>query len=211
MLNCHRVLVLAPHTDDGELGCGGTMARLVEEGKTIYYVAFSICEDSVPEGFAPEILLAEVHKATAFLGIPSANLTVHRYRVRTFPQHRQEILEDLVRLRAELDPDLVFMPSWHALHQDHKTICDEGLRAFKRTSCLGYDLPWDMVTFNSTAFVRLEERHVHKKIEALKCYASQQARNYVDGRYMEGLARVRGGQIDAEFAEAFEIMRLVVH
>ncbi len=44
-----KILVLAPHTDDGELGCGGTIVRLIDEGQDVYYVAFSICEESVPE------------------------------------------------------------------------------------------------------------------------------------------------------------------
>src|SRR5882672_12655752 len=49
-----RALVLAPHTDDGEFGCGGTMARLVEAGADVRYVAFSIATKSLPDGFAPD-------------------------------------------------------------------------------------------------------------------------------------------------------------
>ncbi len=51
-----RVLVLAPHTDDGEFGCGGTMARLVEAGAEVRYVAFSIATKSLPPGFPPDTL-----------------------------------------------------------------------------------------------------------------------------------------------------------
>ena len=65
-----RALVLAPHTDDGEFGCGGTMARLVEAGCEVRYVAFSIATRSLPEGFAPDTLAREVREATAELGIP---------------------------------------------------------------------------------------------------------------------------------------------
>ncbi|MDQ1318334.1 MAG: hypothetical protein QG588_1994 [Candidatus Poribacteria bacterium] len=209
MLNCSTVLVVSPHTDDGELGCGGTITRMIEEGKELYYVAFSICEDSVPEGFPKNILEVEVKKATATLGIKLENLIIKKYRVRTFPDVRQNILEDLVQLREQLKPDLVFMPSLHALHQDHKTTAEEGLRAFKRASCFGYDFPHDMIQFNNTAFIILEKHHIQKKIEALNCYESQRSRKYVDDRFLEGLARVRGCQIHEEFAEAFEVMRLV--
>src|SRR5690348_10325456 len=83
-----RVLVLAPHTDDGEFGCGGTMARLVEAGADVRYVAFSIATRSLPEGFAPDTLAREVREATTELGIPEANLTVHDFDVRTFPDRR---------------------------------------------------------------------------------------------------------------------------
>ena len=106
-----RVLVLAPHTDDGEFGAGGTMARLVEAGADVRYVAFSIATRSLPDGFAPDTLAREVREATAELGIPEANLTVHDFDVRTFPMHRQDILELLVELWEEWRPDAVFQPS----------------------------------------------------------------------------------------------------
>ena len=102
--------MLAPHTDDGELGCGGTMARLVEAGCEVRYVAFSIATRSLPEGFPPETLAREVRDATAELGIPVANLTVHDFDVRTFPDHRQEILELLIGIWNDWEPDLVFQP-----------------------------------------------------------------------------------------------------
>ena len=95
-----RALVLAPHTDDGEFGCGGTMARMVEEGVDVRYVAFSIATRSLPPGFAPDTLAREVREATAELGIPEAQLAVHDFEVRTFPEHRQEILELLIALGA---------------------------------------------------------------------------------------------------------------
>ena len=58
------ILILAPHTDDGELGCGGTIHKLTQLGKKVIYVAFSTCEESVPEGFAPDVLTHEVKAAT---------------------------------------------------------------------------------------------------------------------------------------------------
>ena len=100
-----RVLVLAPHTDDGEFGCGGTMTRLVEGGAEVRYVAFSIATRSLPEGFPPDTLAKEVRAATAELGLSEEALTVHDFDVRTFPEHRQEILELLVAL---LSPDVVW-------------------------------------------------------------------------------------------------------
>src|SRR3954464_8981397 len=105
-----RVLVLAPHTDDGEFGCGGTMARLVDAGADVRYVAFSIATRSLPEGFPPDTLAREVREATAELGIPADNLTVHDFDVRTFPQRRQDILEILVGLWEDWHPDAVFQP-----------------------------------------------------------------------------------------------------
>src|SRR5262249_56230882 len=100
-----RVLVLAPHTDDGEFGAGGTMARLVEGGAEVRYVAFSIATRSLPAGFAPDTLAREVREATAELGIAPENLTVHDFDVRTFPAHPQPLLELLVALWEGWRPD----------------------------------------------------------------------------------------------------------
>lgn len=203
------VLVLAPHTDDGELGCGGTICRLIEEGKSIYYVAFSICEESVPEGFPSDALEKEVKLATSCLGIKPENLILKKYPVRKFLDSRQEILEHLIQIRRMVQPSLVFMPSSHSLHQDHKTIYEEGMRAFKHHTCLGYDLPWDTISFSTTAFFKLEQRHVDKKLEAMRYYETQNFRTYCDGEFLKGLARVRGAQIAVPFAEAFELLRVI--
>jgi LmbE family N-acetylglucosaminyl deacetylase len=96
-----RALVLAPHTDDGEFGCGGTMARLVEADCDVRYIAFSIATKSLPEGFAPDTLAREVREATREIGIPEGKLTVHDFEVRTFPQYRQDILELLIAVWEE--------------------------------------------------------------------------------------------------------------
>jgi len=129
--NFKTILVLAPHTDDGELGCGGSIVRFLEEGKEVYYVAFSTAEDSVPEGFPRNILEIEVREATKILGIPSSNLIIYKFQVRKLNYVRQEILEELVKIKREINPDLVFIPSPNDLHQDHQTVAMEGMRAFK--------------------------------------------------------------------------------
>ena len=136
----NNILVLAPHTDDGELGLGGTISKLIELGKKVTYVAFSTAQQSVPEGFPKDILKTEVKKATAQLGISPENLIIYNYEVRKLGYVRQEILEELIRLKKANSFDLVFIPSLHDIHQDHTTIAQEGLRAFKNTTLLGYEL-----------------------------------------------------------------------
>jgi LmbE family N-acetylglucosaminyl deacetylase len=202
-------LVLAPHTDDGEFGCGGTMARLVEAGCEVHYLAFSIATRSLPEGFAPDTLAREVREATAELGIPSSCLHVHDFDVRTFPEHRQEILEILVGLWEELRPDIVFQPSNHDVHQDHQTVAQEGLRAFKRTTVLGYEIPWNNLDFSYGAHLKLERRHVERKIAAVERYASQQHRRYANAEYIWNLANVHGTNVNVDHAEVFQVYRLV--
>ena len=202
------VLVLAPHTDDGELGCGGTISKFLQEGCEVSYVAFSTAEESVPEGFPKDVLKTEVRNATAVLGIKPGNLMVFSYKVRKLNYVRQEILEDLIRIRNDRHYDMVFMPSAHDIHQDHSTIAQEGLRAFKNTTILGYELIWNNLTFNTQCFVKLDEEHVNIKIKALKEYHSQGKRDYLSDDFIRSLARSRGVQVGCEYAEAFEVVRL---
>jgi LmbE family N-acetylglucosaminyl deacetylase len=205
-----RALVLAPHTDDGEFGCGGTIARLVEAGAEVHYVAFSTASRSLPPGFPADTLAQEVQASTARLGIDPSRLTVHDFEVRTFPSVRQDILEGLVTLNAELQPDMVLMPSLGDIHQDHETIAREGLRAFKRTTVLGYEIPWNCFQFRQQAYVSLEPHHLDAKVEALACYASQQHRNYANEEYIRNIARTHGIESGRELAEVFEVYRWVL-
>jgi len=204
-----RVLVLAPHTDDGEFGCGGTMARLVEAGAEVRYVAFSIATKSLPEGFPPDTLAREVREATTELGIPESQLTVHDFEVRTFPQSRQEILEVLIELWEEWQPEVVFQPSVHDIHQDHQVIAAEGLRAFKRTTILGYEIPWNNFDFSYQWYFALDREHVERKAAALAKYASQRHRRYSDPEYIWNVARTHGINVNREYAEVFEVYRVV--
>jgi N-acetylglucosamine malate deacetylase 1 len=204
-----RVLVLAPHTDDGEFGCGGTMARLVEAGAEVRYVAFSIATKSLPEGFPPDTLAREVREATTELGIPESHLTVHDFEVRTFPQSRQEILEVLIELWEEWQPEVVFQPSVHDIHQDHQVIAAEGLRAFKRTTILGYEIPWNNFDFSYQWYFALDREHVERKAAALARYASQRHRRYSDPEYIWNVARTHGINVNREYAEVFEVYRVV--
>jgi LmbE family N-acetylglucosaminyl deacetylase len=204
------VYVLAPHTDDGELGAGGTISKLIENGANVYYFAFSTAEASVPEGFPKDILKTEVINATTKLGIPTQNVVIYNYEVRKLNYARQEILEDLIKHRKELIPDLVLMPSLNDIHQDHSAIAQEGLRAFKNTTILGYELIWNNLTFDTTSFVRLEQKHIQAKCDALKEYKSQGIRDYMSEEFIFSLAKIRGVQIGAEYAESFEVVRWVM-
>lgn len=212
MNNFKKILVLAPHTDDGELGCGATIAQLAEQGAEVHYVAFSLSRASVPKGFPDDILATEVIEATSKLGIKPEHVTVHDFPVRKLNYHRQEILEILVKMKRELNPDLIFMPSLEDVHQDHETVAREGLRAFKSKTILCYELVWNTIVSKLTSFNAVEEKFLEKKIEALSCYKSQLAKNtdYLDKEFLYSLARVRGGQIGQKYAESFEVLRWVM-
>ena len=205
-----RLLVLAPHTDDAELGCGGSICRLLEEGVEVYVAAFSTAETSLAPNVPKDALKNEFFKAMALLGIEKNALFVHDYPVRLLSDHRQEVLENLVALKRDLSPDVVFAPSSSDLHQDHQVLFAEAARAFKQITLWGYELPWNHVTFAAQAFVALTAVHVERKWQALQVYQTQLElrRPYFTRSFVEALARVRGTQVGTEFAEAFDVMRI---
>jgi len=208
---CQKVIFIAPHTDDIELGCGGTMARLIEEGHDVYAVAFSTAEESLPLGAKPGTLKDEfMNSMCNIMNLPVENISVFNYPVRRLCYHRQEILENMISLKKKLKPDLVFAPSTFDLHQDHQTVASEAVRAFKDISLMGYELPWNNINFSAQAFVILEKRHIEKKWQALQEYKSQLMlkRGYFSEDYIWSLARIRGQMVKSDWAEAFEVMRM---
>lgn len=204
------ILVLAPHTDDGEFGCGGTIAKYIREGWRAVYVAFSAAEQSVLPDLPRDILRKEVRLATAVLGIEADDCIVLDFEVRKFPEQRQKILEKMVKLNADLHPDLVFLPSPHDTHQDHQVIAHEGFRAFKKTTMLGYEVAWNNLDFRTSCFMHLSEQDLGKKVAALSCYESQAGRMYAREEAVKSQAVFRGTQIGTKYAEAFEVIRWVI-
>lgn len=204
-----KILVLCPHTDD-EFGCAGTLIKLAKTGGEIKYIAMSRCEESVPKGFPKDILVSECKACTASIGIKPQNVEVWDFPVRKFPQFRQEILERLVALRNGFNPDLVFLPSSFDKHQDHAVVSIEGFRAFKHSTIFGYELPQNIVSFNHSAYIALSDDEIEKKISSLSKYKSQQSKPYSSAEYIKGLALVRGVQVNSKYAEAFEMIRLVI-
>ncbi|MCK6441000.1 MAG: PIG-L family deacetylase [Planctomycetes bacterium] len=206
-----RILVLAPHTDDGELGCGGAMSRFVEERNDVFYAGFARADVAMAEEkLPPEQPEIEMRAAMKVFGIPEKHIRLFDFPCRNFPKHRQEILQAMYDLNRELSPDLVLMPALGDLHQDHGVVAAEGMRIFKRTTVLCYEQPWNTVTLSTEGFVRLEERHVATKIRALECYVSQKSRKFLSADFIRGWARTRGVQAGVEYAECFEVPRLII-
>lgn len=198
-LNVDSVLALSPHTDDAELGAGGTLAKLKRQGAKVTMLGFS----------APrEVNRDEFKASAAVLGADSVE--IFDFETRRFLPDRQEILQILYDYNENHQPDLVLAPSTADLHQDHEVVTDEVMRAFRSSTVLGYELPWNNIQFNQTGFVELEEPDVNMKLEMLREYDSQIGRrNYFEEDYLRGLVRTRGVQIDSRYAEGFEVIRFV--
>lgn len=206
MLHTRKILIIAPHTDDGELGCGASIAKYIKAGKEVTYIAFSTCSQSLPKELPADTLAVECRKATAALGIQQ--LRLFDFEVRRLLFHRQEILEELVQINKTLQPETVFLPAEHDVHQDHQVLYAEGLRAFKNCNVLGYELCWNNTRFAPTYFEKLEEEQLTAKQKALEEYQTQKHRAYMQPAFTRSLATVRGMQCGAPLAEAFEVYRM---
>lgn len=200
------VLVLAPHTDDGELGAGASIAKWCRQGMDVHYVAFSACESiQTQEPF--DILRDECQRATTLLGVMPGRTRILDFEVRHFARDRQQILDAMVALNQEIEPDLVLVPSSDDTHQDHFVVSDEARRAFKRTSILGYEAPWNNFRFETTAFVAVRDTDVEAKVAALAQFKSQIDRNYMRRDHTLAQLMFRGVQAGVPWAEAFQVLR----
>jgi len=200
-----RVLVVSPHTDDAEVSSGGTISRFLREGREVHVLVLSraSAEDT-------ERPLQECHRALGILGISPANISTRDFPVRHLSEHRQEILDLFVSVKQQLNPDLVIIPSLNDIHQDHQVAAQEGLRAFKNhASILCFTYTWNLLTFNTTCFVEFSEDDLNKKIAAISCYRSQ-IKAYMKPEITRALALAQGVTISVQYAEAFEVARLMV-
>ena len=208
-----RTLFISPHTDDVELGAGGTLIKQLEEGNEVLWVVFSTAETSLPADTPRDTLRLEFLDVVRSVGLKEKDYKIFDFQVRYLPERRQEILDEMIKMKKEYSPDLIIGPSLNDHHQDHEVVAKEILRAFKdSSSIISYELPWNHIEFNTQLFVKIDERHVNKKIQLLKKYDSQIRldRTYFSEEYIRGWAKMRGVQVKAEFAEAFEVVRWIM-
>ena len=205
-----RILVLSPHPDDGEIGCGGTISRFIQEGKTVYHALFCAAENVGLEVVSKDLRYEEFDRANNALGISPHGRLHYDFTHRRLSDDRQKILRIMLDFKDMFNPDLVLLPCPNDIHQDHKVISEEGIRAFKKTNLWGYEMLWNNLSFNTHTFVKLELRHVIKKEAAIHEYKSQKHRDYFNNDFVSNLARARGIQIGFEYAEVFEHIRGVI-
>ena len=196
-----KYLFLSPHPDDIELTCGGTISRLVGEGHDVSVAIFSECDI--------ENIHTDVSHAHDVLNVGVTHY--YYYPRRAFATHRQDILDTIIKLRDDTRPDVVFIPDFDSdIHQDHQVIGWEGLRAFKMTAdIIGYSHSHNQIKTGNNYFVPISWRDVEVKIRALMFYPSEKDRSYFQRDAILGVMRYYGVQCEAEYAEAFRVIRMV--
>lgn len=201
-----QVLVISAHSDDGVVGAGGTIAKLLEEGVEVSYLYFVLPPVAMNEASAQR----ETDDALYTLGV--SNVIHHdfdNYANRRLHEHRQEILDELVWTYKQTRPDLVFTLSGSDTHQDHAVVAAETFRACKKSTILGYDFHWNIPDSHLACYIPLEQKHIDKKIFATQMHRSQLFRPQLAKESITALATVRGVAIGVQYAEAFEVIRWV--
>lgn len=195
-----NVLVLAAHPDD-EIACSGTINRLVLQNADVRLVTFSMCEDV--GDFTHELACAKKR-----LGIASSRVEfLPNKRLPEFSAHMRDVLDEE---RTER-PDLVLTPARSDVHQDHAAVTAEAIRVFKWSTMLGYEHPQNTVGSSLVnAYIALDDWDVIVKVDHAKAYKSQSHKPYMQDAYIRGMVAVRGMQIGQAYAEAFEVIRLVL-
>ncbi|MFI5092234.1 MAG: PIG-L deacetylase family protein [Candidatus Acidiferrales bacterium] len=203
-----RILCLGAHCDDIEIGCGGTILRLLQEDseREIWWQVFS--SSSVRKREASKC-------ARLFLeGAKSKKVAIRNYEDRFFPTFQQQIKMEFEKMKKEFVPDLILTHYRHDLHQDHRIICELTWNTFRDHLILEYEIPkYDGDLGQPNFFVPLEQKIYQKKVHyILDAFESQRTKRWFDKETFLALMRLRGVECAAptRFAEAFHCRKLVL-
>ncbi len=199
-----RVLFLGAHPDDIELGCGALIHHISPISQ-VHCVTFS---DNQKNPLLKDVV-DEQYRSMAILGVPKERARFGPFTTRVFPQARQEILEYLLKLREQIQPDIIFVHSKQDVHQDHLTMTEEALRAFRGITLLGYDVVRSSYGFFPHFLIEVKEEDVKAKIDALSQYATYRDKYYFDPELTRAIMVRHGALAERPFAEGFDILRIV--
>lgn len=199
-----RICFIGAHPDDIELGCGALIAHIVRQTE-VMCVTLSDNQKNV----ALTNLIEEHHRSMAVLGVPEKNVILGNFETRRFPHARQEILEYLIDLNRSFKPEIVFVHTRADIHQDHATITDEALRAFRGTTVLGFDVLRSSYGFFPHFLVEVSEEDVKQKIAALAEYKTYASKYYFDPEITRATLIRHGALAERRYAEGFDILRIV--
>ncbi|HET6847079.1 MAG TPA: PIG-L family deacetylase [Anaerolineales bacterium] len=199
-----RVLFLGAHPDDIELGCGA----LIHHISAMCDVSCVTLSDNQQN---PELgsVVDEQRRSMRILGVSPDRVIYGPFETRIFPQARQEILEYFLKLRAELRPDVIFVHSNQDVHQDHLTMTQEALRAFRGITLLGFDVVRSSYGFFPHFLVKVDEADVNAKVDALAQYETYRGKYYFNAALTRSIIVRHGALAETEYAEGFDILRIV--
>jgi N-acetylglucosamine malate deacetylase 1 len=199
-----HVLFLGAHPDDIELGCGA----LIHHIASISDVLCVTLSDNQKNPLLNNVI-NEHYRSMAILGIKKECSLLGPFTTRIFPEARQEILEYFLQLRNDFQPDIIFVHSRQDVHQDHNTMTDEALRAFRGITVLGFDVVRSSHGFFPDFLVEVDEEDVNAKIRALAQYETYRDKYYFESELTRSIMVRHGALAERSYAEGFDILRIV--
>ena len=199
------ILAIGAHPDDIEIGAGGTLLTLAGSQPALkaHYLVLT--------GTADRQLEAQ-QAARAFL--PGAELSIDLGDLPDghLPRVWGDVKDALEEVARTFSPDVIIAPSSHDAHQDHRMIAEILPTVFRNSLYLGYEIPkWDGDLGRPSVYVPLSADLARRKVELLhKCFPSQQGRDWWDDEVFLGLARLRGMECRAPYAEAFTCTKMLI-
>jgi LmbE family N-acetylglucosaminyl deacetylase len=197
------VLAIGAHPDDIEIGCGGTIKMHILKGHEVYYAIVTNGE----RGGEKEKRIAESKTAAKIMGVKDIDFL---NLPDSFVVHNGDTVSMLDKIIRKISPSIVYVHSLKDYHQDHSNIAKSILSASRnmKNSILCYEAPSTTLEFTPIAFNNISETF-ESKMECINQFVSQEKKDYVERQAIVNLAKFRGKVINAEYAEAFEVVRLI--
>jgi LmbE family N-acetylglucosaminyl deacetylase len=203
-----RVLAIGAHPDDIEIGCAGTVLKLIEQG------AISEFRWVVLSGKGERAAEARRSAEELLDGVPTSEVVVRDFPDGFFPYEGQRIKDFFEELKADFSPDVVFTHQRADLHQDHRLSCELTWNTFRDHLILEYEVPkYDGDMSAPNAFVPIEERLHERKINHLMShFGSQLSKRWFKEELFSSLLRLRGMECNSpsSYAEAFFCRKAVL-
>jgi LmbE family N-acetylglucosaminyl deacetylase len=201
-----NVLCIGAHSDDIEIGAGGTiLGWLASKAK----VNIRWCVASAIGGRADE---ARASAESFLIGADQVDILLGEFRDGYLPADRSRVKDWVETLKNGPEPDVILTHRREDAHQDHRLLCELTWNTFRDHLILEYEIPkWDGDMGRPNTYVELSEEQLGRKIELLlRHFGSQRSKNWFDEETFRGLARLRGMECQARYAEAFWSRKLVL-
>ncbi len=199
-----KICFIGAHPDDIEIGCGALISHIRGEAD-IRCVTFSDNQKNPNLKNLPE----EHFRSMEQLGLSREQVVLKSFETRRFQESRQDILEEMVRIQNDFQPDIVFVHTRSDVHQDHQTLTEEALRAFRGRTVLGFDVIRSSYGFFPAFLVEVSEADVQKKVDALAEYKTYASKYYFDPDITRATLIRNGAICERKYAEGFDILRIV--
>ena len=201
-----KLLLLGPHCDDEMAGLPFYFYVQRKGNIEVKILSFSPCKETAQSlHYTKDAIAEEEQVALHSVGIPLESIQTFQFPVRRFSEHRQEILEELIKIRTDFNPDVVLGPSSSDIHQDHQVVHNEMLRCFKNsTTILGWSYPWNTFCEENNVFFELDESIIKKLVAFCACFKTQKHKRYMQEDFIRASFMATGIKIRSLYAVGYQ-------